>query len=168
MNINGQPSWTSDSPEAMTAPLYNWYRRYGRYHGASCWQGLDDSCVPITSRANRIKVANAGTTIPRKQRCPSRESKWIDRWSRPWCKNANQDNEDNGGRSVLFRPALLLTRRKVMKEIVSLNTARTNLLGCFQVKKVDDDPKKVPEGAEFTLTDAMALLLGNLIRGTFP
>ena len=60
-----------------------------------------------------------------------------------------------------------------MKEIVSPNTVTAQIFSAaFQVKKVDkDDPKKVLEGAEFTLTDANGAVVATATsdkKGNFP
>ena len=68
-----------------------------------------------------------------------------------------KDNEDNGGRSGLVQAHNQFGyKAKGHEGNRESNTVTAQIFSAaFHVKKVDkDDPKKVLEGAEFTLTDA--------------
>ncbi|WP_449159814.1 Cna B-type domain-containing protein [Streptococcus sp.] len=72
-------------------------------------------------------------------------------------KERTKDNEDNGGRSgVVQAHNQFGYKAKGHEGNRESNTVTAQIFSAaFQVKKVDkDDPKKVLEGAEFTLTDA--------------
>lgn len=114
------------------------------------------------SQVTGIKlVANAGTTIPARGEAsfgvPVVNPSELTDEVKALMQKRTKDNEDNGGRSGLVQAHNQFGyKAKGHEGNRESNTVTAQIFSAaFQVKKVDkDDPKKVLEGAEFTLTDA--------------
>lgn len=121
------------------------------------------TAVTDYSQVTGIKlVANAGTTIPARGEASFgvpvvNPSELTDEVKALMQKRTKDDNEDNGGRSGLVQAHNQFGyKAKGHEGNRESNTVTAQIFSAaFHVKKVDkDDPKKVLEGAEFTLTDA--------------
>ena len=120
------------------------------------------TAVTDYSQVTGIKlVANVGTTIPARGEAsfgvsvvnPSELTDEV----KALMQKRTKDNEDNGGRSGLVQAHNQFGyKAKGHEGNRESNTVTAQIFSAaFHVKKVDkDDPKKVLEGAEFTLTDA--------------
>ncbi|WP_350012114.1 Cna B-type domain-containing protein [Streptococcus parasanguinis] len=114
------------------------------------------------SQVTGIKlVANVGTTIPARGEAsfgvPVVNPSELTDEVKALMQKRTKDNEDNGGRSGLVQAHNQFGyKAKGHEGNRESNTVTAQIFSAaFQVKKVDkDDPKKVLEGAEFTLTDA--------------
>ena len=114
------------------------------------------------SQVTGIKlVANAGTMISARGEAsfgvPVVNPSELTDEVKALMKERTKDNEDNGGRSgVVQAHNQFGYKAKGHEGNRESNTVTAQIFSAaFQVKKVDkDDPKKVLEGAEFTLTDA--------------
>ena len=120
------------------------------------------TAVADYSQVTGIKlVANAGTTIPARGEAsfgvPVVNPIELTDEVKALMQKRTKDNEDNGGRSgVVQAHNQFGYKAKGHEGNRESNTVTAQIFSAaFQVKKVDkDDPKKVLEGAEFTLTDA--------------
>ena len=120
------------------------------------------TAVADYSQVTGIKlVANAGTTIPARGEAsfgvPVVNPSELTDEVKALMQKRTKDNEDNGGRSGLVQAHNQFGyKAKGHEGNRESNTVTAQIFSAaFQVKKVDkDDPKKVLEGAEFTLTDA--------------
>ena len=120
------------------------------------------TAVSDYSQVTGIKlVANAGTTIPARGEAsfgvPVVNPSELTDEVKALMQKRTKDNEDNGGRSGLVQAHNQFGyKAKGHEGNRESNTVTAQIFSAaFQVKKVDkDDPKKVLEGAEFTLTDA--------------
>lgn len=120
------------------------------------------TAVTDYSQVTGIKlVANAGTTIPARGEAsfgvPVVNPIELTDEVKALMQKRTKDNEDNGGRSgVVQAHNQFGYKAKGHEGNRESNTVTAQIFSAaFQVKKVDkDDPKKVLEGAEFTLTDA--------------
>ena len=120
------------------------------------------TAVSDYSQVTGIKlVANAGTTIPARGEAsfgvPVVNPSELTDEVKALMQKRTKDNEDNGGRSgVVQAHNQFGYKAKGHEGNRESNTVTAQIFSAaFQVKKVDkDDPKKVLEGAEFTLTDA--------------
>lgn len=120
------------------------------------------TAVADYSQVTGIKlVANAGTTIPARGEAsfgvPVVNPIELTDEVKALMQKRTKDNEDNGGRSgVVQAHNQFGYKEKGHEGNRESNTVTAQIFSAaFQVKKVDkDDPKKVLEGAEFTLTDA--------------
>lgn len=120
------------------------------------------TAVSDYSQVTGIKlVANAGTTIPARGEAsfgvPVVNPIELTDEVKALMQKRTKDNEDNGGRSgVVQAHNQFGYKAKGHEGNRESNTVTAQIFSAaFQVKKVDkDDPKKVLEGAEFTLTDA--------------
>ena len=106
-------------------------------------------------------MQNAGTTIPARGEAsfgvPVVNPSELTDEVKALMQKRTKDNEDNGGRSgVVQAHNQFGYKAKGHEGNRESNTVTAQIFSAaFQVKKVDkDDPKKVLEGAEFTLTDA--------------
>lgn len=119
------------------------------------------TAVSDYSQVTGIKlVANAGTTIPARGEAsfgvPVVNPSELTDEVKALMQKRTKDNEDNGGRSGLVQAHNQFGyKEKGHEGNRESNTVTAQIFSAaFQVKKVDkDDPKKVLEGAEFTLTD---------------
>lgn len=120
------------------------------------------TAVADYSQVTGIKlVANAGTTIPARGEAsfgvPVVNPSELTDEVKALMQKRTKDNEDNGGRSGLVQAHNQFGyKAKGHEGNRESNTVTAQIFSAaFHVKKVDkDDPKKVLEGAEFTLTDA--------------
>lgn len=120
------------------------------------------TAVSDYSQVTGIKlVANAGTTIPARGEAsfgvPVVNPSELTDEVKALMQKRTKDNEDNGGRSGLVQAHNQFGyKAKGHEGNRESNTVTAQIFSAaFHVKKVDkDDPKKVLEGAEFTLTDA--------------
>lgn len=120
------------------------------------------TAVTDYSQVTGIKlVANAGTTIPARGEAsfgvPVVNPSELTDEVKALMQKRTKDNEDNGGRSGLVQAHNQFGyKAKGHEGNRESNTVTAQIFSAaFHVKKVDkDDPKKVLEGAEFTLTDA--------------
>ncbi|WP_298615228.1 Cna B-type domain-containing protein [uncultured Streptococcus sp.] len=120
------------------------------------------TAVADYSQVTGIKlVAKAGTTIPARGEAsfgvPVVNPSELTDEVKALMQKRTKDNEDNGGRSGLVQAHNQFGyKAKGHEGNRESNTVTAQIFSAaFQVKKVDkDDPKKVLEGAEFTLTDA--------------
>ena len=120
------------------------------------------TAVADYSQVTGIKlVANAGTTLPARGEAsfgvPVVNPIELTDEVKALMQKRTKDNEDNGGRSgVVQAHNQFGYKAKGHEGNRESNTVTAQIFSAaFQVKKVDkDDPKKVLEGAEFTLTDA--------------
>ena len=120
------------------------------------------TAVADYSQVTGIKlVANASTTIPARGEAsfgvPVVNPSELTDEVKALMQKRTKDNEDNGGRSGLVQAHNQFGyKAKGHEGNRESNTVTAQIFSAaFHVKKVDkDDPKKVLEGAEFTLTDA--------------
>lgn len=120
------------------------------------------TAVADYSQVTGIKlVANAATTIPARGEAsfgvPVVNPSELTDEVKALMQKRTKDNEDNGGRSGLVQAHNQFGyKAKGHEGNRESNTVTAQIFSAvFHVKKVDkDDPKKVLEGAEFTLTDA--------------
>jgi len=120
------------------------------------------TAVADYSQVTGIKfVADKGTTIPARSEAnfgvPVVNPTELTKDVKDLMQKRTKDNEDNGGRSgVVQAHNQFGYKAKGHEGNRESNTVTAQIFSAaFQVKKVDkDNPKKVLEGAEFTLTDA--------------
>lgn len=120
------------------------------------------TAVADYSQVTGIKfVADKGTTIPARSEAnfgvPVVNPTELTNDVKDLMQKRTKDNEDNGGRSgVVQAHNQFGYKAKGHEGNRESNTVTAQIFSAaFQVKKVDkDNPKKVLEGAEFTLTDA--------------
>ena len=120
------------------------------------------TAVADYSQVTGIKfVADKGTTIPARSEAnfgvPVVNPTELTKDVKDLMQKRTKDNEDNGGRSgVVQAHNQFGYKAKGHEGNRESNTVSAQIFSAaFQVKKVDkDNPKKVLEGAEFTLTDA--------------
>lgn len=120
------------------------------------------TAVADYSQVTGIKfVADKGTTIPARSEAnfgvPVVNPTELTNDVKDLMQKRTKDNEDNGGRSgVVQAHNQFGYKAKGHQGNRESNTVTAQIFSAtFQVKKVDkDDPKKVLEGATFTLTDA--------------
>lgn len=120
------------------------------------------TAVADYSQVTGIKfVADKGTTIPARSEAnfgvPVVNPTELTKDVKDLMQKRTKDNEDNGGRSGLVQAHNQFGyKAKGHEGNRESNTVTAQIFSAaFHVKKVDkDDPKKVLEGAEFTLTDA--------------